>query len=118
MSRKQVWTTTLLKGEILLMNELNQIRQDEETVDTFVTALYTLAEGCSYGTLHDEMICDRIVVRLLDSSLSEKLQLDLTLTLETTIKSTREREPVKNQQAVVRGHSMEEVFMEGVSGSR
>ena len=90
------------------MNELNQIRQqDEEPVDTFVTALYTLAEYCSYRTLHDEMIRDHIVVKLLDSSLSEKLPLDLTLTLETTFKSAREREAVKKQQAVVRGHLME-----------
>ena len=31
-------------------------------MDTFVTALYTLAEYCEYGALHDQMIRDRIVV--------------------------------------------------------
>ena len=33
-----------------------------ETVDTFITALYGLAEYCEYGDLHDQMIRDRIVV--------------------------------------------------------
>lgn len=33
-----------------------------ESVDTFITTLYTLAEHCNYGTLHDEMVRDRIVV--------------------------------------------------------
>ena len=35
----------------------NMRRQEEnEAIDTFVTALYALAEHCGYGSLHDEMI--------------------------------------------------------------
>ena len=33
-----------------------RIQAEGETVDTFVTALYCLAEYCVYGTLQDEMI--------------------------------------------------------------
>ena len=41
----------------------NRRRQEEgESVDSFITALYTLAEHCGYGELHDEMVRDRIVV--------------------------------------------------------
>ena len=47
-----------------------------ETVDAFITALYELAEHCSYSELHDEMIRDRIVVGINDPKLSEKLQLN------------------------------------------
>ena len=55
----------------------NQRRQEPgESVDTFITALYSLAEHCGYSELHDEMIRDRIVVGLRDAKLSEKLQLD------------------------------------------
>ncbi len=46
-------------------------------MDTFVTDLYALAEHCSYGDLHDEMIRDRLVVGL---RYSERLQLDAELT--------------------------------------
>ena len=40
-------------------------RQEEgKIVDTFITALHTLAEHCNFGSLADEMIRDRIVVGL------------------------------------------------------
>ena len=48
----------------------NQRRQEPgESVDTFITALYSLAEHCGYSELHDEMIRDRIVVGLRDAKL-------------------------------------------------
>ena len=84
--------------------KFNRRKQESgESVDTFITDLYGLAEHCQFGTLHDEMIRDRIVVGLLDQKLSEKLQLDSELTLEKAINSTRQCEAVKKQQPVVRG---------------
>lgn len=74
-----------------------------ESVDSFITDLYCLAKYCNYGTLHDEMIRDRLVVGLLDSRLSEKLQMDSELTLEKAVTSSRQSELVKKQQSVVRG---------------
>ena len=54
--------------------KFNQHKQEEgESVDDFVTALYCLSEHCQYAKLRDEMIRDRIVVGLRNSSLSEKL---------------------------------------------
>lgn len=47
-------------------------QEANETVDAFVTALYALAEHCNYGTLHDELVQDRIVV-----GNSKKKKLDL-----------------------------------------
>ena len=41
----------------------NSRKQEQgEPVDVFITALYTLSEHCNYGSLREEMICDRIVV--------------------------------------------------------
>ena len=48
-------------------------QQDGESVEFFVLALYNLAEHCSYGLLHNEMIRDRLVVSLQDSKVSETL---------------------------------------------
>ena len=43
--------------------KFNLCKQEEgEQDDSFITALYGLAEHCGYGGLHDEMISDRIVV--------------------------------------------------------
>ena len=52
----------------------------------------------------DEMIRDRIVVGLLNPRLSEKLQMDDKLTLESVVTQVRQSEAVKLQQAVVQGH--------------
>ena len=73
----------------------------QESVNAFVTDLYALAEHCSYGALHDEMIRDRLVVGLRSAKLSEKLQLDAELTLEKAITLVRQSEEVRLQQAVL-----------------
>ena len=58
-------------------------KQDEgEPMDAFMTDLYRLSEHCNYTSLRDELIRDRIVVGILNTALSEKLQLDADLTLE------------------------------------
>ncbi|XP_034075852.1 uncharacterized protein K02A2.6-like [Gymnodraco acuticeps] len=79
-------------------------RQGEgELVDSFVTALYALAEHCSYGVLHDELIRDRLVVGLTEKRLSERMQLDSDLTLGKAITMARQSEEVKRQQSSLRG---------------
>ena len=82
----------------------NQRREEAgESVDSFVTALYGLAEHCEYAGLHDETIRDRIVVGLRDAKLAENLQLDPDLTLEKAVTKARKAEAVKEQQPLVRG---------------
>ena len=60
-------------------------------------------EHCGYGELQDEMIRDRIVVGLQDAALSEKLQLEADLSLESAIAKVRQSELIKQQQPTVRG---------------
>ena len=78
-----------------------RVQEPDESLDSFVTALYSLSERCVFGGLHDKLITDRIVVGLRDASLSEILQLDSELTLEEAISKARQKETVK-QQVVVR----------------
>ena len=88
--------------------KFNQRRQEDgESVDAFITALYTLSEHCNYGNLHDEMIRDRIVVGIRDAVLAEKLQLDPELTLEKAVTRVRQAEAVKQQQPTIRGETKE-----------
>ena len=83
--------------------KFNMRRQEEgESVDNFITSLYELAEHCGYGDLHNEMIRDRIVVGICNSALSEKLQLDSKLTLESAVTQVRQSEAVKLQQPLLR----------------
>ena len=78
-------------------------QREGESVDSFVTALYALAEHCSYAMLHNELIRDRIVVGLQDKGLSERMQLDADLTLDKAIRMARQSEEVKRQQFSLRG---------------
>ena len=73
----------------------------DETVDSFITDLFCLAEHCAYDWLREEMI--RLVVGLRDASLSEKMQLDPELTLDKAMAMARQSEAVHKQQPVVRG---------------
>ena len=46
--------------------KFNRRSQEEcESVDSFITSQYCLAEHCEYGVLKEEMIRDRIVVRII-----------------------------------------------------
>lgn len=88
--------------------KFNFRRQEEgESVDTFITDLYALAEHCGYGALHDEMIRDKIVVGIRNAKLSERLQLDSELTLEKAITSVRQTESIHQQQPLLRGSGNE-----------
>ena len=87
------------RNPIFEQAKFNQCRQEEgESVDSFITSLYCLAEHCAYGALHDEMIRDRIVVGLLDAGLSMKLQMDPDLTLDKAVTMARQSEAIKQQQ--------------------
>ncbi|XP_071101769.1 uncharacterized protein [Haliotis cracherodii] len=81
-----------------------RVQRDGEPVDSFITDLYSLAENCNYGALHDEMIRDRIVVGIRDLKLSEKLQHDSELTLQKAVTSARQSEIIHKHQPVIRGN--------------
>ena len=86
--------------------KFNKRKQEEgETVDSFVTSLYTLSEHCGYNDLREEMIRDRIVVGIKDSNLSLKMQLDPELTLKKATDMARQSESVKKQQAIMRNEN-------------
>ena len=72
-------------------------------MDSFITDLFSLVEHFGYGQLRDEMVRDRLVVGLLDVSLSEKMQLDFELTLNKALAMAWHSEAVHKQQPVVRG---------------
>ena len=61
-----------------------------------------MADHCEYGALRDQKIRERIVVGIVDSALSLKLQLDAKLTLKKAIDAARQSEAAKREQAQMR----------------
>ncbi|KAG5890836.1 hypothetical protein JTB14_016214 [Gonioctena quinquepunctata] len=51
------------------------IQKPGEPIESFIKNLHSVAEYCNYGTLKEEFIRDRIVVGMLDTKTSERLQL-------------------------------------------
>lgn len=64
--------------------------KERETVEALVRNLYMLAEHCEFETQSDKQIRDRIVIGILDKSLSQKLQIKSDLTLDKGIQMARQ----------------------------
>ena len=58
-------------------NRRNQL--PGESIEQYITVLYTLIETCQDGYLTEELLRDRIVVEIRDAGLSERFQLDSDL---------------------------------------
>ena len=97
----------IIKRNVIFERARFNMRKQEpsEPVDAFITDLYCLSEHCEFGALREELIRDRIVVGLQDVKLSEKLQMDSSLTLQTAINKARQNESVKKQQEILRSGS-------------
>ncbi|KAK7090521.1 hypothetical protein V1264_010305 [Littorina saxatilis] len=79
-----------------------RVQKAEEGVEAFIQDLHKLAEDCSFGTLKEELIRDRIVVGVLNDSLSNDLQSQAKLTLVEAIRLSRQAEACKESQPLIR----------------
>ena len=91
---------------------------DGESAETFIMALYALAEHCDYKETKEEMIRDRLVVGIQDGSLSERLQMEPDLMLEKAKKMIRQREAVHEQQELIKGSQVPQSLEEIRSGHK
>lgn len=74
-----------------------RVQQPGESVDTFITALYSLADKCDYSTLKESLIRDRIVIGIADKKVSQRLQLNSELTLDQAVTIARQAETQYNE---------------------
>ena len=94
-STKRCLKPTSWKEETLFSNGQSQPEKTEgvgESADAFIMNLYSLAEHCDYRDLWEELIRGRIVVGILERVLSEKLQMDATLTLKKAVSMMQQSE--------------------------
>jgi len=66
-----------------------------ESVDCFITEIHRLVDNSEFGGMKDELICNRLVVGIWDSALSERLQLESELTLDEAKQLIQQQESVK-----------------------
>ena len=75
----------------------SRVQKDGESIETFLTDLYALIENCEYENFKEPLLRDRIVVGIRDKKLSEQLQLDDKLTLQTALAKVRSKEMITKQ---------------------
>ena len=75
--------------------ETNCVRPVGDAEVRFVLSSEEECETCEYGALKEELLRDRIVMGIRDKTLSDKLQMDANLTLESAKKQARQKEAVK-----------------------
>ena len=80
-------------------NRRNQLRG--ESVEQYITTLYSLIENCEYGNLTSEMLRDHLVVGIQDTALSERLQMDAGLTLEKAKLLIRQHKAVQEHRVIL-----------------
>ena len=80
-------------------------RTVEETIETFINGLYTLAETCKYDTLKDEFIRDRIIAGVKDERLSDILVQQDDLTLTKAVEIARKWEARETDLKAIRGET-------------
>ena len=65
--------------------------------------LHRLAEDCEYSELREQLIRERIIVGVLDDSLSDRLQSRPDLSLADAVRLARQDEARKQDRVLVRG---------------
>ena len=106
----RVSTVSLKSEKNVIMHERAKFDKrsqlPDEPAEQFIASLYNLASDCNFGDLKNELIRDRIVVGIQDASLSERLQTEPELTLESKT-LVRQREAVRVQQQTLKGEKTE-----------
>ena len=103
------------KNVIFERARFNKRKQEKgESIELFITDVHHLAESCEFGTLKKELIRDRIVVGIQDTTLSERLQMEPNLTLDKAKKLVRQRDAVREQGTVLKGTVKEETLLEDI----
>ena len=94
-------------SEIVQRYKFNsRYRQPTKTIATFISELRSLAEFCNYGTNLDEMLWDRVVCGINDSTIQCRLLLETKLALKTTLEIAQGMEPTtRNSDTLSQGES-------------
>ena len=74
-----------------------RVQEEGDSIEAFIRALHDQAAKCNYEERKNDNIRDRLVVGLRDSQLSQDLQMEKDLNLETAVEIARQHEQVKTQ---------------------
>ncbi|KYN38442.1 hypothetical protein ALC56_07182 [Trachymyrmex septentrionalis] len=80
----------------------SSVLQSDESVDSFIIALHTLAETREYSMLKENFIRNRLVIGMRDSKTSKRLQLIADFTLDKAVTIARQAETQNTENCCVK----------------
>ena len=94
------WCRSVLKdhynptpSEMVQCSHFNShYRKPGESVATFVTELHALAEFCNYSDSLDDMIRDRVMCRIMNSKIQQRLLAEKPATLKRAVEIAQDME--------------------------
>lgn len=92
-----------------------QVRKNNLWERLFQQARSTTEQACSYGDMQDELLRNHLVVGIWDATLSDNLQLDAKLILDTAKKAIRQKEAVKEQREELTSQKADHVTIKDVT---
>jgi hypothetical protein len=95
-----------LTYERYLFNKM--VQEPGESFDEFLTKLRNQSKKCSFGELADDLLCDKIVVGIMNDTVREKLLSEEKLELEKTVKICKANELTTKQLMKMRGDNSDE----------
>ncbi len=103
-----------VRKNIIFERACFNLRKQEkgQSVELFITALHQAVEHCEYSDIRNELIRDRLVVGIMDRSLSERLQMEADLTLDKAKKIIRQKEAVKEHETLLKSGGIDQSCVE------
>ena len=98
-----------IKNTIYERAKFNSMKQGEMSIHQFITALQSQADLCDYEAMSDELVRDRIVVRVNDLKLQEYLINVDDLTLSSCIQKAKQYTSHQDQMRRVELQSQDEI---------
>ena len=97
---------------------LKRKQQPSETIEEFVTDLYSLAKTCEWDKLEEQMLLMMVIIGMRDQNLSDRLQLESDLKLETAINTIRKSEELLRQKSELHDPVIDEVRRSNYNGAK
>ena len=82
---------------------MKNANQENENIDQYLNRLRKLRSTCAYGSLCDELIRDRLVIRIKSHEVRRRLHRDKALTLHTALSIIRAAETASDRLKKIGG---------------
>ena len=98
-----------LKSAVFLLGMKRTKGESSESLDSYKTALMKLSENCGFGTLHESLVRDRLILGVMDDRIWEKLLREHDLDLDKAIEMIKASQVTQSRASEIAGEDINAV---------